>query len=359
MVPNNFRRRDTRPAKHCPLHGSEQLCALDLCGYERLPACPDVLARLFRPGGQATTVNDGKFHFLAVTYNGTTETVYLDGTAIGSLAFTQQAYSPVYYYQLGTGYTAGWPAGVNGWDSFTGLIDEAALYNRALSPTEVQANYNAGKSNSAAIVGLGDTASRSYTLTINALTATTTTTLSGGAASPAAYGTSATFTATVNTTASPNIAGGLEGFYYNLSASPTAVASAFNVSNGAPAAGDTLIASRTDAQVDVPYSSGFFPTTAVSGLNSNNVGVSWSGLIQINAAGTYTFYSPSDDGSLLYIDGGLAVNNDGQHGFVDGLSIPSPCPRACTRFSNFTSKAMVTRVLRSTIKGRIPTTSGK
>jgi len=36
----------------------------------------------------------------------------------------------------------------------------------------------------------------------------------------------------------------------------------------------------------------------------------WSGFIKIPAAGTYTFFTTSDDGSLLYIDGTLVVNNN-------------------------------------------------
>ncbi|MBN1411102.1 MAG: discoidin domain-containing protein, partial [Spirochaetales bacterium] len=39
--------------------------------------------------------------------------------------------------------------------------------------------------------------------------------------------------------------------------------------------------------------------------------------INITAAGTYTFYTTSDDGSNLYIDGQQIVNNDGLHGAVE------------------------------------------
>jgi chitodextrinase len=35
--------------------------------------------------------------------------------------------------------------------------------------------------------------------------------------------------------------------------------------------------------------------------------------LQITTAGAYTFYTTSDDGSVLYIDGTLVVNNDGAH----------------------------------------------
>jgi hypothetical protein len=49
-------------------------------------------------------------------------------------------------------------------------------------------------------------------------------------------------------------------------------------------------------------------------LRSDNFGCRYTGQIQINSAGTYTFYTTSDDGSKLWIDGTLIVNNDGLHG---------------------------------------------
>ena len=99
-------------------------------------------------------VNDAIFHHVAVTYDGTTETVYLDGTVIGSQPFTQLGYAANYQYQLGTGYTAGlWPAANNGWFSFTGVIDEASIYNRALSASEVSAIVVAGSSGKCSVGG--------------------------------------------------------------------------------------------------------------------------------------------------------------------------------------------------------------
>ncbi|MCL5097942.1 MAG: PA14 domain-containing protein, partial [Candidatus Omnitrophica bacterium] len=40
----------------------------------------------------------------------------------------------------------------------------------------------------------------------------------------------------------------------------------------------------------------------------------FTGQLLITNAGTYTFYTSSDDGSLFYLDGQLVVNNDGGHG---------------------------------------------
>ena len=46
---------------------------------------------------------------------------------------------------------------------------------------------------------------------------------------------------------------------------------------------------------------------------SQKSGVVYSGYIKIPADGIYTFYSLSDDGSVLFIDGELIVDNDGSH----------------------------------------------
>jgi CSLREA domain-containing protein len=99
-------------------------------------------------GGTGTTltsaaaVNDNLFHQVVVTYDGATETLYLDGASVGSRAHTNQIQSAVYKYQLGTGYTASWPSGNGGWLDFNGVIDEVQIFNRGLSGSEVQAVFS-------------------------------------------------------------------------------------------------------------------------------------------------------------------------------------------------------------------------
>jgi hypothetical protein len=46
---------------------------------------------------------------------------------------------------------------------------------------------------------------------------------------------------------------------------------------------------------------------------SERFGIVFKGSIQISTGGTYTFYTNSDDGSQLFIDGKQIVNNDGLH----------------------------------------------
>ena len=45
------------------------------------------------PVVSAGVVNDNQFHHVAVVFDGTTQTVYLDGVALGTKPFTQVAYA--------------------------------------------------------------------------------------------------------------------------------------------------------------------------------------------------------------------------------------------------------------------------
>ena len=95
--------------------------------------------------GRATT-NNVNLHHLVLTYDGTVFSMYHDGVLVGSQEGVADSSivldnSPLY---LG-GRTTFFEAGYLGMDSiFTGLIDELALYNRALTPAEVQTLYAAG-----------------------------------------------------------------------------------------------------------------------------------------------------------------------------------------------------------------------
>ncbi len=100
-------------------------------------------------------VNDGQFHHVVVTYDGALEALYLDGALIGSTPLVQEGYSPLYYYQLGTGYTGGWDATPEDWFPFAGTIDEPSLYNGALSAGEVAALFAAGSAGKCAPPGAG------------------------------------------------------------------------------------------------------------------------------------------------------------------------------------------------------------
>ena len=98
-------------------------------------------ARIVSPG--AGTYNDGQWHHVAVTYANGVESLYLDGVLVGQQSAGEVAYAGGYDYFLGTGYTASWSGGNGGWHYFQGRLDEAAVYSRALTATEVAARYAA------------------------------------------------------------------------------------------------------------------------------------------------------------------------------------------------------------------------
>ena len=89
---------------------------------------------------RSTGVNlaDGQFHHVAITFqsdiNGGT-TIYADGLQV--LTTTITVLNQVQALAIG----AGDPGTIQ---FFNGTIDEAKLYNRALTSGEIQANFNAG-----------------------------------------------------------------------------------------------------------------------------------------------------------------------------------------------------------------------
>jgi alpha-L-fucosidase len=50
-------------------------------------------------------------------------------------------------------------------------------------------------------------------------------------------------------------------------------------------------------------------------------GMIWKGYLSVPQTGGYQFYTESDDGSMLYLDGNLIVNNDGEHGMEEKSGI--------------------------------------
>lgn len=52
---------------------------------------------------------------------------------------------------------------------------------------------------------------------------------------------------------------------------------------------------------------------------NNQFGIRYEAYLQIETPGTYHFYLNSDDGSRLYVDGKLVVDNDGGHGVIERM----------------------------------------
>jgi alpha-L-fucosidase len=62
---------------------------------------------------------------------------------------------------------------------------------------------------------------------------------------------------------------------------------------------------------------GLVQNFALDPMCANQCGMVWQGYINIEQTGGYQFATNSDDGSMLYIDGQVVVNNDGAHGMTE------------------------------------------
>ncbi|GHD75502.1 LamG-like jellyroll fold domain-containing protein [Streptomyces goshikiensis] len=89
------------------------------------------------------TVTDNAWHHAVLTSIGTSQTLYLDGQAVGTRAGTVDHYGKTFTY-LGAGYSsAAWDGAAAGVRRFTGAMDEVAVYHRALGAGAVAAHYAA------------------------------------------------------------------------------------------------------------------------------------------------------------------------------------------------------------------------
>lgn len=88
-------------------------------------------------GSTGTYANDGKWHLVTLTYNGSTQTTYLDGQQKVSTALTSITNSTTSLKEfIGSYYPISRP--------FKGQIDDVRIYNRGLSATDVATLYAAG-----------------------------------------------------------------------------------------------------------------------------------------------------------------------------------------------------------------------
>jgi hypothetical protein len=83
-----------------------------------------------------SALNDGAWHHVVVTYNGTTVRVYVDGVSIGSDTFS----APLATLEA-SAFLIG--SGLEGWPPFYGGLDEVAVYPTALSAARVTAHFSA------------------------------------------------------------------------------------------------------------------------------------------------------------------------------------------------------------------------
>jgi hypothetical protein len=90
-----------------------------------------------------SVVNDSKWHHLALVVGSSSQTLFVDGASVGTASGGIVA-GGMAYTLMGVGYTTTsgstvWPSTPGGWFFYNGLLDDARVYNRALSSAEVAA----------------------------------------------------------------------------------------------------------------------------------------------------------------------------------------------------------------------------
>ncbi|MCB9107482.1 MAG: tandem-95 repeat protein [Anaerolineales bacterium] len=102
----------------------------------------------FEPDVPANEVLTGTWTHVAATYDGTTTTIYLNGVAIASetssLSGLGSSTAPYYI---------GWNSVFGANRYFDGRLDEVAVFDRALSPSEIQLVFNNGLNSEAICTG--------------------------------------------------------------------------------------------------------------------------------------------------------------------------------------------------------------
>ena len=120
-------------------------------------------------------VNDGAWHQVVLTYNGTTLTLYIDSVALATQAATRSTVMDAYGFGIGAVIN---PTNANSGGFFTGSIDEVSFYTTVLSQGTVTDHYQlatavvdtsgptGGSVDASGLVGTGSRYSTSTTLSV-------------------------------------------------------------------------------------------------------------------------------------------------------------------------------------------------
>jgi hypothetical protein len=194
------------------------------------------------------------------------------------------------------------------------LIPQSVLYSTVVSaaPTKLTATKGAAK---VTLTWIAASGAKSYNIYRG-------TPAGGEAAQPFATGvTTASFVDSgLNTGAT---------YYYQVTAVNAGGESFRSSEVSAAPTGDGLLATycsgpiftgtaiqRIDPQVNFNWQTG----SPMSGIPADGFSVVWTGSLKPATTGRYTFYTTSDDGVRLYVNGQLAINNWTDHGSTENAS---------------------------------------
>ncbi|MEU1780508.1 LamG-like jellyroll fold domain-containing protein [Streptomyces abikoensis] len=126
-----------------------------------------------KPIISGTAVTDNQWHHVVITGGSSSQSLYLDGTKVGSLAEPSKPETMAHTY-LGGGYSSeGWDGKTPGTRYFIGDLDEAAFYPKELTEDQVAERYRAmrdsGMSSLTSSISVTDPAGYTGTTTYDAL----------------------------------------------------------------------------------------------------------------------------------------------------------------------------------------------
>ncbi|KTR96447.1 hypothetical protein NS220_02215 [Microbacterium testaceum] len=128
----------------------DRLIYLDATGRVVFGIFPGTTVTVASPAGQ--NFADGAWHHVVATLSSAGMTLYVDGALVGARADQTAGQNFTGTWKIGCGQLRFWTNGsavgvmdYDGPDHFTGLIQYAAIYTRALSADEVRWHYAAGR----------------------------------------------------------------------------------------------------------------------------------------------------------------------------------------------------------------------
>jgi hypothetical protein len=237
------------------------------------------------------SVEDGKWHQVVETYNGTAITLYVDGVSLGSQTMTRNTVVDAYGLQIGDVVE---PNDPNSAFPFNGSLDEFSIYTTALTATQVTNHYQLGANSgsdttgptggsvaASGLVGTGSLYSTSTTLSLALANGTDT----SGVASTGAYLYRAT--ATLTSTGNANGVCGAFGAFALIATDPTTPYS------------DTVTDQACYAyRYSVPDTLGNYSTYASGMIKVDTTAPTtttpvFSGLVASYAVGSILYYRPA------------------------------------------------------------------
>ena len=128
--------------------------------------------------------------------------------------------------------------------------------------------------------------------------------------------------ATLNTLGTFDVGGGLQGQYYNITPSSSNFVSLTALNNSLAGQTPALIALSSTTSLNNSFDFGTNGSAFPAPYNSTtatNFEAVFTGQFNAPTAGSYTFDTGSDDGSMIFIDGNVVVNNN----FVQPVTVRS------------------------------------